>query len=137
MDGEDVGGFTVSSAISNENRIVSEEEIHAVLEKFVLPLERELECPKRLEIYFLNDNWAGEGKAGDTDLWVRSVEIGGSTYHTASFRELKDNVGHNSGDYYRFSRRGGAYIDLYLDENCLAASLETDSTNAETETAGQ
>jgi len=76
-------------------------------------------------------------KTGDTDLWIRSVEIGGSTYHTTSFRELKDNVGHNSGDYYRFSRRGGAYIDLYLDENCLAASLETDSTNAETETAGQ
>ena len=137
VDGKDIGGFTVSSAISNENRNVPEEEIHAVLEKFVLPLEVGLECPKRLEIYFLNDNWAGEGKTGDTDLWVRSVEIGGSTYHTTSFRELKDNVGHNSGDYYRFSRNGGAYIDLYLDENCLAASLETDSANAETETAGQ
>ncbi|WP_175556880.1 sulfatase-like hydrolase/transferase [Shimia gijangensis] len=129
LDGVDVGGFTVTSAISNEFREVPSEEIHAALEKFVLPLEQELNCPKRLEIYFLNDNWGGEGKTGDTDLWVRSVTIGGSVYHSTRFRELKARVGHNAGEYYRFSRSGGAYVDLYLDQHCLAEALETENPN--------
>jgi len=131
LDGEDIGGFTVSSALSNEHRAVPQEEVAAAVEKFVLTIEEEITCPKRLEVYFLNDNWAGEGSTGDTDLWIRSVYFGGSTYHNTSFHEITERVGHNSGDFYRYSRSGGAYVDLYLDEECLteAVTVKTEIEN--------
>ncbi len=124
LDGKDVGGFTVSDAPSNENAAVPTAEVHTALERFVVDVALDASCPKRLEIYFLNDNWAGEGKTGDTDLWVRSVEFGGHVYHNNSFREMKEGVGHKFEDYFRYSRNGGAYIDLYLNEACLSETLE-------------
>jgi len=123
LDGEDVGGFSVAGAPSNEFRNVPVAEIQAALEKFAVSIEKDATCPKRLEIYFLNDNWAGEGNTGDSDLWIRSVNFGGHTYHNTSLKEMKDGVGHKSGEYFRYSRNGGAYIDLYLDKTCLSASL--------------
>lgn len=132
VDGKDIGGFTVSSAISNELRAVSEEEVAAALQKFVLTTEETFECPKRLEIHFLNDRWAGENKTGDTDLWIQSVYFGGSTYHNSSFHEIQDRIGHKSGDFYRYSRTGGAYIDLYLDETCLAGAVTETAADPDT-----
>ena len=125
LDGKDIDGFTVSNAPSNEMREVPEEDIVAAMQEYVLHVDEVDECPRRLEIYFLNDNWAGAEKTGDTDLWVRSVRFDGHTYHNTSFNEIEDGVGHKSGDFFKYSRNGGVYIDLYPNEACLSATLET------------
>ena len=33
-----------------------------------------------LEIEFLNDNWAGEGKTGDRNLWIGQISVNGTVY---------------------------------------------------------
>ncbi|MDU8925955.1 sulfatase-like hydrolase/transferase [Alisedimentitalea sp. MJ-SS2] len=127
MDGEHVGGFKVTTAPSNAERAVSQEEIDAGYATFNLPVQAG-ECPRRIELYFLNDEWAGEGKTGDTDLYIRSVSFAGTTYYFNRFEPIEKKAGGHAGGSYRFWRKGGASIDLDLDQSCLGADFAAEST---------
>ncbi|MDQ2090280.1 sulfatase-like hydrolase/transferase [Marimonas arenosa] len=122
IDGEHVGGFEVTAAPSNAERDVTLDEINAALTPFRLPVEVG-ECPRKIEIFFLNDEWAGDGKTGDTDLYVRSVKFAGTTYYFTRFALIDKGVGGHTEGNFRFWRKGGIRIDLDLDQACLSADL--------------
>ncbi|WP_323785031.1 LTA synthase family protein [Thalassovita sp.] len=122
MDGEHVGGFKLTSAPSNADQAVTQAEIDAAITTFHLPVSAG-PCPRNIELFFLNDEWAGEGQTGDTDLFIRSVKFAGTTYYFNRFTPLHERVGGVSGDYFRFWRNGGIRIDLDLDQSCLSRDL--------------
>ncbi|CUH67523.1 Arylsulfatase [Thalassovita gelatinovora] len=122
MDGEHVGGFKLTSAPSNADRAVTQAEIDAALTTFHMPVTTG-PCPRNIELFFLNDEWAGEGQTGDTDLFIRSVKFAGTTYYFNRFTALNERTGGASGEYYRFWRNGGIRIDLDLDQTCLSNDL--------------
>ncbi|MBR9651451.1 sulfatase-like hydrolase/transferase [Thalassovita aquimarina] len=122
LDGENVGGFKLTSAPSNADRAVTRDEIDAALTTFRMPVNAGA-CPRRIEIFFLNDEWEGDGQTGDTDLYIRSVSFAGTTYYFNRFSSLEQGTGKVSGDYFHLWRKGGMRIDLDLDQSCLSAEL--------------
>lgn len=125
IDGEHVGGFKVIGAPSNAERGVSEEKIDAAMTTFRLPVKTG-PCPRNVEVFFLNDEWAGEGKTGDTDLVIRSIAFAGTTHSFNRFTLIHEGVGGHSAGSFRFWRNGGARVDLDLDQTCLSASIGAD-----------
>ncbi|WP_160973649.1 sulfatase-like hydrolase/transferase [Thalassovita mangrovi] len=122
LDGENVGGFKVTSAPSNADHAISRDEIDAAVTTFKMPVSAG-SCPRRIEVYFLNDEWEGEGQTGDTDLYIRSVSFAGTTYYFNRFSSTEEGTGKVSGDYFHLWRKGGLKIDLDLDQDCLSAEL--------------
>ena len=122
LDGAHVGGFEVTAAPSNEARAATRDEINAAMTEFRLPVTAG-PCPRQLELYFLNDEWAGNGQTGDTDLVVRSVVFDGKIYLYNRFTRMTPEVGGVDAEDFRFWRKGGVRIDLDLDRRCVSAEL--------------
>lgn len=123
LDGEHVGLIEVTSAPSNAERAATQAEIDAGLMTFRLPVKGAGLCPREIGIWFLNDAWAGDGKTGDTDLYIRSVRFAGETYYFNRFHALEPGVAGSAGSYYRFYRTGQARVSLALDKACVSAEL--------------
>lgn len=122
LDGRDVGGFEVPGAADTTRAAASAESIAAAMTEVRLPLEAGT-CARRLDIWFLNDGWAGPGKTGDTDLVIRKVRLGATTYFANRFRLLTADAGKMDGEDFRLWRKGGVAIDLDLPADCVNAAL--------------
>ncbi|MCT2538908.1 sulfatase family protein [Sedimentimonas flavescens] len=122
LDGAHVAVIEVTDAPSNAEREARQDEIDRALMTFRLPVSAP-PCPRQIGIYFLNDEWAGDGKSGDTDLLVRSVQFAGRSYYFNSFTLLTEGAGKNAGEYFRMSRSGEFRVELALDKACLSAGL--------------
>ena len=122
LDGAHVGGFDVTSAPSNAAAPVTWEQIEAGWQEYRLPVTPG-PCPRQLELFFINDEWAGEGLSGDTDLWIREVRFGASTYRVNRFVTLHEGTGRVDGDHYVFWRKGGIRIDLEMESACVTEDL--------------
>lgn len=122
LDGANVGGFEVPGAPDTTAAAASPEAIVAAMTDLHLPLQLP-PCARELDIWFLNDAWAGEGLTGDTDLVIRAVRIGPTTYHANRFRLLTKGAGKVDGEDFRLWRKGGVAIDLEMSPDCLGAAL--------------
>ncbi len=122
LDGAHLGGFEVPGAPDTTNAPASPDAIRAALTEVRLPLEAK-HCAHELDIWFLNDTWAGEGLSGDTDLVIRSVQIGEAIYFANRFRLLTEHAGLLDGEDFRLWRKGGVAVDLDLPADCLSAAL--------------
>jgi len=122
LDGKNVGGFDVPAAPDTSTAPASSAAIVAAMAEVRLPLQAG-PCARELDIWFLNDAWAGVGKPGDTDLVIRSVRIGATTYYANRFRLLTQKAGKVDGEDFRLWRKGGVAIDLDLPPDCLTAAL--------------
>lgn len=122
LDGKDVGGFEVPAAADTTHAVASAAAISAAMTEVRLPLAAGA-CARRLDIWFLNDDWAGAGKTGDTDLVIRKVTVGATTYFANRFRLLTANAGKMDGEDFRLWRKGGVAIDLDLPAECVNAAL--------------
>ena len=122
LDGAHVAVIEVTSAPSNADAPATAAQIDAGVARFVLPVAPG-ECPREIGVWFLNDEWAGEGLSGDTDLMIRSVDFAGERYMFNRLVPEGPGIGGQAGDYFRFWRSGAAHIDLVLDRACLSTEL--------------
>ncbi len=126
LDGEEVGSFDVSSAPDTGERAATREDVEAAFMEVRLPILLD-SCAKELQVYFVNDAWAGEGQTGDIDLWIRRVQVGAQTYRPGRFVTIEDRAGGLDGEDFRFYRNGGISIGLDLSPECLGEVLASDS----------
>ena len=84
------------------------------------------EGAKRLEIRFLNDEWAGEGKTGDTDLYIRAVELAGHRYGPERYTLATERAGGPRRNYFTLWRTGSFWIDLDVGPECVTRDLVSD-----------
>ena len=120
LDGESIGGFEVVTAPSNATRAVTATEIAQAMASYRLAVSAP-PCASTLEIFFLNDAWAGEGLSGDTDLVIRSVQVGATSYVANQFQLLQEGGGGPFWDDFRLSRKGGLRIALEPGPDCPPA----------------
>ena len=124
LDGEKIGQLEVTAAPSTARRAVSESAIDAALTEFEFGLPPTT-CPKSLDIYFENDEWAGDGLTGDTDIYVKRVELGGRVYRPNEFSLLTPSAGGLRGAYYGLWRNGGLRVSLDMAAECITMELES------------
>lgn len=122
IDGVLIGHFDVSRAPVNAHAPVSDVAIDAALTVFKFPIEN-LNCAKQLEIYFLNDEWAGEDQSGDTDLYIQKVEFAGRSYAPNEFELITERAGGESRGYFTLWRSGGLRVNLDVAPDCLTQAL--------------
>jgi phosphoglycerol transferase MdoB-like AlkP superfamily enzyme len=74
LDGELLGESVIDNAPDNSMSVVSEQQIlaRAKVYKFSAGVDHR---PGLFELEFYNDDWAGPGSSGDTNLWVKSIRI--------------------------------------------------------------
>jgi hypothetical protein len=123
IDGTRVGSLVVTGALSNAEAAVPDEALNDSFADYLVTLPLP-DCARQLEIEFVNDEWAGEGLTGDSDLFIESVTIADRSYAGRSFRAMDDRVG---GDYwgkFRMSRNGSMAVDLEVSPECLSAQFE-------------
>ncbi|MBA3908927.1 MAG: hypothetical protein C0524_03370 [Rhodobacter sp.] len=108
LDGVEVGRGAVDGAIDTAERSADPAEILSQPQTVQLKT-RLAHIPRTIGVEFLNDNWAGEGKTGDTDLWLQSVQVGAVRLEAADFQpvDVISPPGIDYGTWYRFSRSGG------------------------------
>jgi hypothetical protein len=122
LDGVEVGTVTVTGALSNAESAVPDDVIMSSFADYPVTIPT-TDCPRQLEIEFVNDEWAGEGLTGDTDLYIESVSVGEQTYSGRNLRLVDDWVG---GDYwgkFRMAKAGRMAVDLAISEDCLGTQL--------------
>ncbi|MBZ0163398.1 MAG: sulfatase-like hydrolase/transferase [Notoacmeibacter sp.] len=125
LDGLTVARFEVAAAPANAERAIPDAEVDAAVTTFRFPVTVP-ECAKRLEIRFLNDEWAGEGKTGDTDLYIRAVELAGHRYGPERYTLATDRAGGPRRDYFALWRTGSFWIDLDVGPECVTRNLVSD-----------
>ncbi len=108
LDGVEIGRAAVDTAVDTT---MAEADPIAVLSqpqtiRFTAQPER---MPQKIQVDFLNDNWAGPDLSGDTDLWLQSVRVGPSLLAAADLGpvDAANPPGSVSGVWYRYSRNGG------------------------------
>lgn len=122
IDGTRVGSLVVTGALSNAEAAVPDEALNDSFADYLVTLPLPA-CARQLEIEFLNDEWAGEGLTGDSNLFIESVTIGDRSYAGRSFHAMTDRVG---GDYwgkFRMVRNGSMAVDLDVSPDCLSAQF--------------
>ncbi|MDP2062878.1 MAG: sulfatase-like hydrolase/transferase [Phaeovulum sp.] len=122
LDGEVLTSIEVVNALSNAEAVVSDAALRASFSNYPFRANSP-SCPKVLEIEFLNDEWAGEGQTGDTDLFVERVTFAGVNYYPNRFRLVTPNAGGQFFGLYRMSRKGLFAVDLALPPVCLAGAV--------------
>ena len=122
IDGAYIGDFEVTSAPVNARHSVSENDIDNAVTTFKFPIAKQ-DCARRVDVYFMNDEWAGENLTGDTDLYIQSLEFGGRQYLPAEFSLATEGAGGVNRQYFRFWRTGRMWVDLDVESGCLAQSL--------------
>lgn len=116
-DGSSIGYFAVTAAPTNSEHSIEESEIEAALTPFEFFLGKDI-CPKRIEVRFLNDEWAGEGKTGDTNLFVKSISINGVNFSPDQLQIDTPEAGRLYSDYMGLWRNGSLHIDLTSKSIC-------------------
>jgi hypothetical protein len=79
------------------------------------PLQAET-CPKEVEVRFLNDEAAGEGQPGDTNLLLKSMEVNGRA-HSADEFVIDAGKGEVYAGYASLWRNGSMRLHL-KDDAC-------------------
>lgn len=125
LDGQKVTNIEVRNALSNAEAAVSDEDLRASFEDYTVRADAP-PCPRQIEIEFLNDEWAGRDKTGDTDLFIERVTVAGIPYNTNRFRLVTESAGGDHYGLYRMWRSGRFAIDLALPPACLAQTVAPD-----------
>ncbi len=126
LDGATIGEFEIANAPSNARAAASDEQVDRALTAFTIPVDPP-KCAKRLEIRFLNDEWAGEGKTGDTDLYLREIELAGHKYGPERIELVTDRAGGPRREYFTLWRTGSAVVNLDVGSECVASELAGNS----------
>jgi glucose/arabinose dehydrogenase len=110
VDGETIGYFAVVSAVSNQYRPATEADIGAAVTALGFSLDSEA-CPQEVEVRFLNDEFAGDDRTGDTNLLLKSIEVNGKKY---SGQELvaDSTSGEVRPEYAVLWRNGSIHLHL-------------------------
>ena len=111
VDGASVGFFAVNSAPSNSQQPAEATDINDALTAFEFPLDMS-SCPRRVEVRFLNDEWAGESKSGDTNLLIQGINVNGTNYSAELFKLDTPDAGNLNLGYMSLWREGSVHIDL-------------------------
>jgi lipoteichoic acid synthase len=122
IDGQTVGQISVTGAPSNADIAVADGDVDGAVAAYSLPLDLQ-PCAKRIEVTFLNDEWAGENLTGDTDLYVQRLDLDGKSYWPKQFELATDRAGGLKRDYFSLWRTGSFWVDLDLPATCLSDSL--------------
>ncbi len=124
LDGELIGEFEVSRAPINAEHAVSQQQIDQALSTFTYTTP-DLHCAKQIIIQFLNDEWAGENLTGDTDLYIKRVDLAGTRYRPQEFKLNTERAGGIRGDYFTLWRKGSLRVDLEVGPECITEDLTT------------
>jgi arylsulfatase A-like enzyme len=111
VDDTSVGYFEVKTAPNNSERDVSQADIDAAFTPFEFSVESG-KCPRKMEIRFLNDEWAGEGKTGDTNLFVKGIRVNGADLAPDRIRVESSEVGSSHNDHVWMYRKGSVHMEL-------------------------
>jgi len=124
LDGVDIGEISVTSAISNADHQV---EWATALEHVAdYSLSADIgSCPRTVEIKFLNDDWAGDGKTGDTNLFIKSVTVGDKVYYPWQFKLATEGAGTEDDDVFYFWRAGTVLVPLEPSAECIVGDLSS------------
>ncbi len=122
LDGVDLGTVSVDGALPNADGAVEWADAIAQAKDYVLPAEISA-CPKMLELIFPNDDWAGEGLTGDTNLFLGPVTVGTNVYYPWQYRLLNEDVGNVADNIYYIWRAGTIQVDLELSPDCIVGNL--------------
>jgi hypothetical protein len=114
IDDESAGYFSVQSAPSNSEHAVGDDEISAAVSLFEF-FPTQGKCPRKIEIRFLNDEWAGEGLSGDTNLMIKEVRVGNRVFAPAEIQIDDPDAVSVYNSYLSYWRKGRAHIDLDQD----------------------
>ena len=122
IDDKTIGYIEVTLAPVNAEMPVTETQIDAAVTKFKFSLEA-LDCAKRVEVFFLNDEWAGENLTGDTDLYIERIELDHRLYWPKHFTLGTARAGGAKDGYFKLWRKGGFWVELDVPPDCLARDL--------------
>ena len=122
IDGQTVGAIQVSDAPSNAEREISREEEKSALRQYFIDNTAD-RCARKLSITFENDEWAGEGLTGDTNLTIKWLELDGAYYTPKQFRLETANAGGFWQDSFTMWRSGTFTVDLAPPADCVSSSL--------------
>jgi hypothetical protein len=119
LDGASLGTVAVSGALDTAAAPASAEAIAAAVAPYRLSVPG-TNCARSLEVWFLNDGWAGEGLPGDTNFFLSRVVVNGIAYGADRFVPLTPGAGEPVGTLFALWRDGGVRIDLEVPPGCQA-----------------
>jgi lipoteichoic acid synthase len=122
LDGVEVGTLSVDGALSNADAAVDWPSAIAQAKVYSLPAEIGA-CPKKLELTFLNDDWAGDGLTGDTNLFLGSVTIGSKVYYPWQYKLETAGVGNVADNVYYLWQAGTVQLPLEQSTDCIVGDL--------------
>ncbi len=127
-DGVHVGDASVDQAPDNSLAEVTQEEILAAERRFHFDIQID-EDTEILSVQFLNDRWAGADETGDTDLWIRYVQVGNTLFLSDNFQfdETTAPRGKFFGNWFRYSTNGVMSISL-ADLRCAAETADASAS---------
>ena len=122
VDGKEVGHIEVRAAPTNAHAEASDEQIAAATTAYTFSVDQG-KCSRRVEIDFLNDEWAGEDQTGDTDLFIGGVEMDGKEYGPLQYELITKGAGGKWGDYFVMWRKGAFWVNLDVGPDCIFSDL--------------
>lgn len=116
VDGVSAGYFAAKSAPSNAAGYPSDEAIEATVEPYEFTLSLS-SCPRKIEVAFLNDEWAGEGLTGDTNLLIKQIRVNSRIFAKDQMR-IEGRIGGVKNGNFWIWQEGKVGVDLTAVSTC-------------------
>lgn len=85
-DGQEIGRASIANALDTTGGPAGEDQLRRNMTDYSFPLDKPAAGVRRLAVEFLNDQWQGEGRTGDTNLYLEAITIGGTHLPVTEFR---------------------------------------------------
>ncbi len=108
-DGQPVGEAEIRNAFDTAQTTPGDGDLAGRMEDYIFTLPGPSAGVRQVEVEFSNDEWAGEGQTGDTNLFLKSVSVGGARLPVTGFplrdsRAVVLNRGQQRLDFYGNAR---------------------------------
>jgi hypothetical protein len=116
IDGDTIGRGSVTAAPETGDKAADQEAIRQAETLFVFSVSLQKQA-RQITLEFLNDRWAGENHTGDTDLWIRYVQVGDRIFTGDELKPTSPDPMHgvSKGEWFVFPSNGMLKIDLPQD----------------------
>ncbi|MEW9806753.1 sulfatase-like hydrolase/transferase [Mesorhizobium sp. ZMM04-5] len=111
VDGATVGFFDVAAAPKNADKAAADDDIAAALTVFEFPLPAGT-CPSRVRVEFLNDEWDAQKEIGDTNLFVKEIDVNGVGFSADDMAIDSPDAAARYEDYMALWRQGSVHLDV-------------------------
>jgi len=122
VDGKPVAQIAVSG---RQSKAVTPDEIGAELQAasadarpFFVDLSA-VPSPHFIELRFANDLWAGQGNAGDRNLFIKSIKVNGQLVPNSRLHVDKETTGRTDGSGTSMYNSGSLWINGPFVEGCV------------------